>query len=301
MFISNKLKFKKNKKRFVSGMVVVLIFLIISSAPVYAQTVPSQKSVPSLINYQGMLTDSDGKPLTGNKTIEFNLYDSATSTTPVWGPQEFENVSVVNGRFNVILGEKDIIGRSLIGAFGSGKRFIAIKVDDKEILPRQQILSTPFAVQSENAQNSQNAKNAENSINSQNADLTKAVVIPPKPIKSNTGYKLVWNEDGTAKWEMSWYETDWFQAIRNKKYEFTNNFNSTKVNIEVWWNSSTSDEGMRYVTGQFYSVGAMGAYKRVSSDKLVVGSGNGYTYYSNYTGDPVHSYAGFYKLVVRKN
>ena len=34
-------------------------------------------SVPPLVNYQGMLTDASGKPLTGMKKLEFNLYDTA--------------------------------------------------------------------------------------------------------------------------------------------------------------------------------------------------------------------------------
>jgi hypothetical protein len=34
--------------------------------------------VPSLINYQGRLTDSNGAPVTGNKNIAISIYDAAT-------------------------------------------------------------------------------------------------------------------------------------------------------------------------------------------------------------------------------
>ncbi|MCP4160797.1 MAG: hypothetical protein GY760_12055 [Deltaproteobacteria bacterium] len=276
-------------------MKIKLFEMILSCLLVLMITTVNAQTVPSLINYQGMLTDSAGKPLTGNKKIEFNLYDSVTSTISVWGPQVFKNVSVVNGRFNVILGEKDIIGRSLIGAFGSGKRFIAIKVNEKEILPRQQILSTPFAVQSENA------KNAENSINSQNADLAKAVVIPTNPSTPTKGYRLKWNTDGTASWELSWYETEWFDVSRNTKHEKTNLFGFTKIDFEIWWNSTDSDENMRHVTGQFYhSASGMGAYKRINSNNLIIGIGD-WTFYSEKSKDPASSRVGFYKLVVKKH
>ena len=44
------------------------------------------QSVPLLINYQGMLTDSEGKPLAnGTKKLTFNIYDEAG--VKKWGPQ----------------------------------------------------------------------------------------------------------------------------------------------------------------------------------------------------------------------
>ena len=40
---------------------------------------------PPTISYQGILTDSNGKPLAdGNYNITFTLYDAQTFGTPVW-------------------------------------------------------------------------------------------------------------------------------------------------------------------------------------------------------------------------
>ena len=115
-----------------------------------------------MINYQGKLTDAQGNELSGTKNLEFNLYDAPTGGNLVWGPQIFDNVPVVNGYFNVILGSKDSNDRSITDAFGSAKRFISIKIiapdkastDTQEILPRQQILSSPYAIQAERAEDS---------------------------------------------------------------------------------------------------------------------------------------------------
>ncbi|MCK5355241.1 MAG: tail fiber protein [Methyloprofundus sp.] len=105
------------------------------------------QSVPPLINYQGMLTDSEGKPLVGTKNLTFNIYASADATDLIWGPQVFTTVPLINGQFNVILGTTDTVGRSLVTAFGESNRFLGIKVgDETEITPRQQVLSSPYAI-----------------------------------------------------------------------------------------------------------------------------------------------------------
>src|SRR6185369_15086412 len=63
------------------------------------------QSVPSLINYQGRLTDQTGSALpSGSYGVQFRLWDSPTNQTGlIWGQQQ--NVSIqANGVFNVMLG-----------------------------------------------------------------------------------------------------------------------------------------------------------------------------------------------------
>lgn len=114
-------------------------------------------SVPPLVNYQGLLTDDNGAPIPdGMKTLEFNLYDAPLVGNKVWGPQVFDNVPIVNGRFNIILGTTDQLGRSISDAFGAGDRYLGFKIGNvgqdfakdnvAEISPRQQILAAPFAL-----------------------------------------------------------------------------------------------------------------------------------------------------------
>ncbi|CAK0773659.1 exported hypothetical protein [Gammaproteobacteria bacterium] len=110
------------------------------------------ESVPAFVNYQGTLTDDAGKPMVGPIKLEFNLYDAPVGGEKVWGPQIFENVSMINGQFNVILSvTTDDNKRPITEAFRGANRFLGIKVGDaKEISPRQQILSTPYAIQAYN-------------------------------------------------------------------------------------------------------------------------------------------------------
>ena len=130
--------------------------------------------VPQLINYQGQVADAEGQPPpTGDYTLSFSIYDepfSAPCSTPtetgcarrVWGPQVFDGktdavghglqVPIVRGYFNVILGPYDIHGMPILQGFTSSKRFLEITVaGDDPVLPRQQVLSTPFALTSAGA------------------------------------------------------------------------------------------------------------------------------------------------------
>src|SRR5438552_13406436 len=79
---------------------------IIASLVLAAGQIAFGQSVPSLINYQGRLTDQTGAPLPiGNYGIEFRIWDSPTSTASglIWGQRQ--NVSIqASGVFNVIIG-----------------------------------------------------------------------------------------------------------------------------------------------------------------------------------------------------
>ena len=125
------------------------------------------QSVPKLINYQGKLTDTAGSPLpSGAYGIKIQIWSSATVGQLVWG-QEYSNVAVVNGVFNIILGAG---GTTVSGAaakdrglaFNESDRFIGLIVtkgatglaiaNASEIVPRQQILSTPYALRAQVAE-----------------------------------------------------------------------------------------------------------------------------------------------------
>ncbi|MCP4105262.1 MAG: hypothetical protein GY749_06960, partial [Desulfobacteraceae bacterium] len=104
------------KKLILSAIVLV----ILTGFTAYAQ---QESSVPPLINYQGMLADANGNPMTGTKKLTFNIYDAAVGGNVVWGPQIFDSVPLINGRFNVILGTTDNNGKLITDAFGAKDRY----------------------------------------------------------------------------------------------------------------------------------------------------------------------------------
>jgi len=115
------------------------------------------QSVPPLVNYQGRLANPDGSLFpTADYELRFRIWDATNNGVLVWGPQVFDGgiglghgakVPVVQGYFNVVLGPVDTNGNSLIGAFGGSNRFVEVTVSNRPpVLPRQQILSTPYAL-----------------------------------------------------------------------------------------------------------------------------------------------------------
>src|SRR5207248_1972196 len=91
-----------------------------------------------------------------------NLFPVESGGAAIWGPQTFNGqsgtglgpkVSVVQGRFNLLLGPKDTGGRDLAGVFAANPSvFIELKVGSgNPISPRQQVVSSPYALNSVNA------------------------------------------------------------------------------------------------------------------------------------------------------
>lgn len=127
-----------------------LLWLVLLIEPIAYLSLAHAAGVPPLINYQGTLTDAYGVPIADTtKPMEFNIYDAPTGGNLIWGPQLFATVPVINGRFNVILGTTDSMGRSIANAFNADNRYLGIRAGSlSELVPRQQILSTAYAIQS---------------------------------------------------------------------------------------------------------------------------------------------------------
>jgi hypothetical protein len=129
-----------------SRLVLLLVGFLSCGNATMAQT------VPPLMNYQGHLTNATGQPLpTGQYTLTFNVYNVPTGGTAVWGPQAIV-ADVVDGYFNVVLSTDSTGGDPITTAFVAQPRYVSISVNAAaEILPRQQVLSAPYAIQASRA------------------------------------------------------------------------------------------------------------------------------------------------------
>lgn len=128
--------------------------------------------VPSLISYQGRVSDSAGVPLGSttpiNRTVTFKFYSSSTGGTPLYA--EAQTVTISAGEFSVLLGN----GTGVSGFKGpaapaitpyitlasvmTGNVYLGITVDDgtaapdPEITPLQQIVSAAYAIRAKAAE-----------------------------------------------------------------------------------------------------------------------------------------------------
>jgi hypothetical protein len=122
-------------------------------------------AVPRLINYQGMVTDSDAVPITGNLTMRFYLYDASTGGNQLWNPPdgETQSVSVTEGIYSVQLGSVVPLTEEVLSE-GTVYLEVAIYNSDTSVweplLPRQRISSVAYSLKAGDAE-ALNGLNAE--------------------------------------------------------------------------------------------------------------------------------------------
>ncbi|MFH1074562.1 MAG: hypothetical protein V1752_05680 [Candidatus Firestonebacteria bacterium] len=101
--------------------------------------------VPMLINYPGKLTEKNGSPITGTKSIKFAFFDAESAGTEKWNGTY--SVEVNKGIFNVLLGSGSSPFSSNLD-FGSSY-WLQITVEGEVFSPRQRISSVGYAIRSE--------------------------------------------------------------------------------------------------------------------------------------------------------
>ena len=132
------------------GLIILLLGMVIVNAV-------AQNNVPQIINYQGFITDKDGKALNGDYKITFLLYNRAEGGDPLW--QEIhDTVPVENGMLNILLGSVD---STLHTSIFTGKIFVGIKIGtEPEMAPRMKLASVPYSIKSEHSGSADSATHA---------------------------------------------------------------------------------------------------------------------------------------------
>jgi len=135
------------------GMVVVLMLLCCSLFGQAQQTVATSTNavVPTLVSFSGVLTGSNGKPLTSITGVTFSLYAEQEGGAPLW--LETQNVQPdKNGNYSVMLGSTTSQGLPA-SLFASGQaRWLEVQAQGQEPQPRVMLLSVPYALKAGDAQ-----------------------------------------------------------------------------------------------------------------------------------------------------
>lgn len=128
--------------------------IIYSILMAVALIVPSTgfSSVPGQVNFQGMLEDNNGQPVTGSVNLDFALYDALTNGTQLWAESQ-SGVSVSSGIYSVALGSVTPLTSAVLD---SGSVFLEITVEGEVLSPRQQLLAVPYALKAETAVDAEN-------------------------------------------------------------------------------------------------------------------------------------------------
>lgn len=194
---------------------VIIIVLVLFSVYSLMFTVNCIASVPQLINYQGVLKDSLGVPVTGDPGMEFSIWDDSIGGNRIWD-ETYVAVHVQNGLFNVLLGSRDPIPDSI---FNAGNRWLQVQVSTSILLPRRRIVSVGYANYA--------------------ADADKVDGKHANEISINPG-KV--------------YDSGWFLANVNTTYEKIHNLGTTKVILQLWGSDTSDGSGtvVHYVIGMHY-------------------------------------------------
>ncbi|MBI4802922.1 MAG: hypothetical protein HY796_10405 [Elusimicrobia bacterium] len=120
-------------------LAVALGFLMVSVIFNSADAAPTRT-----LNYQGRLTDSTGRAVTGSRNITFRIYDASTGGLKKW-EESYNAVVISSGLFSVALGNVN----SLNGLPFDGDYYIEIAVEGEVMSPRQPLAGAGYAFNAE--------------------------------------------------------------------------------------------------------------------------------------------------------
>ena len=134
------------------GCVVVgFLLFVLSIAAQTASSGSTSSSVPPLVNFNGVLADTNGKPLTGTVGVTFYLYQDQQGGAPLW--LETQNVQAdKTGHYSVALGSASSQGLPA-SVFASGEaRWLGVEVQGHTEQPRVLLVSVPYALKALDAE-----------------------------------------------------------------------------------------------------------------------------------------------------
>lgn len=126
-------------KKLLRIMILTIFSLIIVSSLAFA--------VPMTINYQGKLTDPNGRVLNGEYQMCFSLFANETNGTALWNEQQ--TVTIINGIYNIRLGAVTPLSAII---FSSDSLYLEISIGSETLQPRNLLTSVAFAIKANDAE-----------------------------------------------------------------------------------------------------------------------------------------------------
>jgi hypothetical protein len=137
-----------------------LAALLLTALPLAAQ-------VPSLINYQGRLTDGSGNAVSGDRTMVVSVYDAASGGNLTYS-ESLGTVVVGNGTYSFQFGAS---GNGIVSVL-TGQDYLALTVNGTEETTRTRLLAVPFALKAKESADTQALNTRVTSLNGTVAGLS---------------------------------------------------------------------------------------------------------------------------------
>jgi hypothetical protein len=127
------------------------VVLLLFSTHVAAQAPAVTSTVPTLINFSGTLSDTNGKPLTDVTGVTFLLYKDSEGGAPLW--IETQNVRPdKTGHCSVVLGSATSQGLPQDVFASREARWLAVQIAGQEEQPRVLLVAVPYALKAGDAE-----------------------------------------------------------------------------------------------------------------------------------------------------
>ncbi|MFA6317804.1 MAG: hypothetical protein WC943_10330, partial [Elusimicrobiota bacterium] len=122
---------------------ILLVLALLNPLPYSGVGVTSARaaSVPSLMNFQGRLTDNLNNPLAGPHDFVFRIFDASSGGTQLW-TETRNGVTVLNGVLAVQLGAANPLTPAV---FYTDNAYLEIDVDGETRSPRERLITSPYA------------------------------------------------------------------------------------------------------------------------------------------------------------
>ncbi len=109
---------------------------------------PAFAVVPVSITQQGKLLNDEGTPLTGNQTLQFEIYDASSGGAMLWSDQISVDLGDTGVYTAVLGGESNPIDATLLQ---DGEAYLELTVGSDTLSPRLPMTSVPFAALAQRA------------------------------------------------------------------------------------------------------------------------------------------------------
>ena len=114
---------------------------------------PLAAAVPGTVNFQGLLLDDQGDPVTGPVDLVLRLYDAEESGTLLW-TESHADVDVLDGVYAVELGASTPLTPEILDA---PALYLEVEVEGDTLAPRQRLLAVPYALRARTAETADSA------------------------------------------------------------------------------------------------------------------------------------------------
>jgi hypothetical protein len=140
----------------IGSIVIMAGMLFVYTAQAAALRAPaapaSPYTTPTVISYQGTLSNNLGEPLSGSIGLTFRFYNTLSGGTALWTEDHtgVNAVPVSNGLFQVLLGSLVPLPGDLWSSNPAVYLGVQVEGDSSELAPREVVSSVPYALQTAN-------------------------------------------------------------------------------------------------------------------------------------------------------